>query len=159
VNCKKTRARLNAYCDGELTASQTGEVRRHLNTCPACAGEFAQLKSLNHALEALEGMAAPAGFARRVRAAAEAGNLPAGHIIPVRAWRFSPVLARAAAILMVLAGLWSGITVGHSAFGSIPALNGTETSELSELELQIDPLSATPLGSVEATYLELLGAV
>jgi anti-sigma factor RsiW len=40
------RARLSAYFDGELSADETAEVERHLDTCTECARELAIMNQL-----------------------------------------------------------------------------------------------------------------
>lgn len=43
LGCGSVRARLSAYSDGELSATQHHAVRQHLATCPRCAAEAEEL--------------------------------------------------------------------------------------------------------------------
>ena len=153
MDCREASEMFGAYLDGELM-SQAGEgVRDHLAACPRCAADLAQLKRLNHVLDALEGMAAPANFSSRVRAAAashrvarEAGPQPA----------FGParrVLMQVAAGVMIAAGLWVGVTMGGAMGLSAPASATAEEAQSDELDLQVNALAAAPAGSVAGTYL------
>jgi|SRR5580658_3055705 anti-sigma factor RsiW len=42
---------LTAYHDGALDAARRAEVDRHIQGCPACAAELAQLRSLSQLIE------------------------------------------------------------------------------------------------------------
>ncbi|MCG0240061.1 MAG: zf-HC2 domain-containing protein [Firmicutes bacterium] len=46
MNCEGVRERLSGYIDGELDDLSFHQVRSHLQRCPACAAEEAQLRSL-----------------------------------------------------------------------------------------------------------------
>lgn len=152
MNCRQTTAKLNAYLDGELPPGAMAGVQEHLQACPQCAAELLELKQLNLVLGALEGATAPGGFARRVREAA-AGPVPMAGARPVGVRLAGRVLTRVAAVLMAAAGLWVGMTMG----GAVGLNNGyaaeSETAESEDLDLQVDALSAAPVGSVTDVYL------
>ncbi len=151
MKCKKTSERLNAYLDGELAPDEALAVREHLRACPQCAAELDGLKQLNRALEAEPGMAVPNGFARRVRAVAEERHaVPVG--LATSTARLQLVLSRIAAVVMVAAGLWVGGLMARSTSQSSLGVE-PETYEVTEFDLQLDPLSATPPGSVAEVYL------
>jgi len=46
MNCEGVRERLSGYIDGELDELSFHQVRSHLQRCPACAAEEAQLRDL-----------------------------------------------------------------------------------------------------------------
>ncbi len=143
MNCEKTTERLGAYLDGELGEQEAAQVQEHLEACPRCAAELEELRRLDRLLSALPGMDAPEGFARRVRRAAERARRPA---------RLRPVLARAAAMLVLAAGLWLGYAAGNAASR---AVTGGAGEEPSQYDLPADLLSAAPSGSVAELYLGL----
>jgi len=39
--------RIDAFHDGELSATEQSAVRQHLNTCPACAAQLSQLQQMS----------------------------------------------------------------------------------------------------------------
>ncbi len=152
MKCKKTSERLNAYLDGELAPDEALAVQAHLRACPRCAAELDGLKQLNQALEAEPGMAVPSGFARRLRAVAEERHaVPVG--LATSTARLHLVLSRIAAVVMVTAGLWVGGLMARSTSQSSFVGVEAESYEVTEFDLQLDPLSATPPGSVAEVYL------
>ncbi len=46
MNCEQARILLMGYLDGELDPEQEKELRQHLDTCPACKGEWESFKNL-----------------------------------------------------------------------------------------------------------------
>jgi len=73
MDCSYFRERINNFIDGELGYLEVAELQQHLNFCPECAVELAQISEVRGALAAwgrLE-LAAPPGFAERVAAAVE----------------------------------------------------------------------------------------
>lgn len=38
--CEKARAELEEYLHNELCKEDADDIRRHMETCPSCAGEF-----------------------------------------------------------------------------------------------------------------------
>ncbi|NOX88399.1 MAG: zf-HC2 domain-containing protein [Calditrichaeota bacterium] len=46
MNCEQARILLMGYLDGELDSEQEKELRRHLDTCPACRAEWESFKNL-----------------------------------------------------------------------------------------------------------------
>ncbi len=143
MNCEEAQRSLSAYLDGELPPQAAGELRRHLSECAQCAGGLEELRRLEAALDALPGTYVPAGFARRVREAAQAGR--------VRRMPFGGTLTRAAAVLMAVAGLYCGVQTGR-AVGGGPA---QDVSATDALDYQADALSAVPTGSLADVYLAL----
>lgn len=45
--CERMRCMLSAYTDGELNKKQTAAVEKHLGSCPSCAREAEQLRTLS----------------------------------------------------------------------------------------------------------------
>jgi anti-sigma factor RsiW len=152
MNCRRTRERLSAYLDGEASSDEEAQIRKHLAACPRCAHELAGLKRLEHVLDTLEGMSPSAGFARGVRGAAERVWQGAPKATCSTMW-LSPVALRAAALLMLVGGVWAGYTAGDAATRS-SAQGGTQ--ELSDLDLSVDLLSAAPTGSLADAYRALV---
>lgn len=62
-DCTRIQEWLGAWLDGELPATKSAEVRRHLESCAVCAAEKVQLERLDAALKrAIESKAADAAF-------------------------------------------------------------------------------------------------
>ncbi len=153
MKCKETSERLDAYLDGELAPREALAVQAHLRECPRCAAELQELQRLSEAVQSLEGIVPPSDFSRRVRDAAEARRDAIIQLRPLAAQRLSRAASLIAALVMVVAGLWFGASMGHSAARGGSAPVETEIAEVGDFDLQLDPLSATPLGSVAELYL------
>jgi anti-sigma factor RsiW len=69
MNCKYNDG-LAALLDGELDDARAKALRAHIESCADCRRRVSYLKRSYAALEALEGVEAPAGFAARVNARA-----------------------------------------------------------------------------------------
>jgi len=154
MDCRHTVERLSSYLDGELGAEEARQVRRHLGQCPRCAAELAGLQRVSGALDALDGMPTPSGFARRVRRAADRRR-KCIRLPDPPAMRRRRVLIRAAAALVMAAGLWFGIAAGDSAFRHAH-LESTEEEVATELSL--DLFSLAPGGSLADVYLSFVDA-
>jgi len=169
MDCHEVSRRLNAYLDGELLSQAGEEVRDHLAACARCAAEFEQMKQLNHALDALQGMVPPAYFPSRLRQLAssrqrKAYNLRSGAATEAsetagtgrRRSAFSRVLVRAAAGLLVAAGLWVGVTMGGALASTDAASSQVEETQPDAIDLQVHALSVLPAGSVAGDYVALV---
>ncbi len=152
MNCKGTRKRLSAYLDGEVSGGEEAGIREHLAACPRCTGELAALRRVDGVLDELEGMVASAGFARGVREAAERARREAPPIARSTTW-LSPVGLRAAALLTLVGGLWTGYMAGDAA--TRPPTQGAP-QEFSDLDLSLDLLCAAPTGSLADAYRTLV---
>jgi anti-sigma factor RsiW len=68
MTCEEARILVNAYVDGELDLAKSLEVEAHLNGCPACATEQANLRVLRAGLrDSVFYYPAPARLEERVR--------------------------------------------------------------------------------------------
>ncbi len=54
MKCDQKKMLLTGYIDGELTETQQGDLQEHLDCCPNCRQELAQLKSLSEELAMLK---------------------------------------------------------------------------------------------------------
>lgn len=155
MKCRKASRRLNAYLDGELAPDEALAVQEHLRACERCVAELEGLKQLDEALDAEPAVAVPSGFARRVRAIAEERGAARVRLGTSRG-RLNLVLSRIAAVVVVAAGLWVGALMARGTSRSSLVAVEPQTDEVTELDLQLDPLSATPPGSVAEVYLALV---
>jgi anti-sigma factor RsiW len=110
MECEEVRGVLEACSTGELEASASGEVERHLGSCEACRREFVRLRQLAAFLRGTPAPPVPEGFAAAVLARAGRGASLGG-------WRASSPLMRVAAALVVAAGLLAGGLMGSRAAG------------------------------------------
>jgi anti-sigma factor RsiW len=160
MDCREVSQKLNAYLDGALLSQAGEEVRDHLAACASCAAELEQLKRLNHALDALQGMVPPAYFSCRLRELASsragAGFERGAAVRPYRRAAFSRVLARVAAGLLIVAGLWMGLTMGGTLGSTDAASVGVEEVQTDELDMQVYALSVSPAESVAGAYISLV---
>jgi anti-sigma factor RsiW len=104
VTCEEIRSLLSPYADGELDLVRGVDIERHLEQCPACATALERLRALSAALgdPALYHQAPP-DLPRRVRAGVRRAGSPGKRLI----WR--PVLAAAAAAVLVAVALWGAM--------------------------------------------------
>ncbi|HEV3468707.1 MAG TPA: kelch repeat-containing protein [Pyrinomonadaceae bacterium] len=96
------RPLLSPYIDGELDARRRGAVEEHLDGCAACRAECEELRRASALASSLRlPDAAPAAFPLRLKRQAPSASAPP-------AWGRRPVLASAAALLLVAlaAGAW-----------------------------------------------------
>jgi anti-sigma factor RsiW len=95
------RKQLMAYHDGELPPKRRREVERHVEGCPACAAELAQLRALSGLLQDAEAPVMPEDVLGRLH-----GALPTGRERSIL--RLCRAVAVAAAVLLVISGgsLW-----------------------------------------------------
>jgi anti-sigma factor RsiW len=118
MTCPNYETMLEAYLDGELPPAEVEQLHRHLEACPECRRELAELRrgiELFRAGSLAEPeIALPPGFAERVAAKAVRPR-------PGRIW--TKWMAAAAAVLLV-----AGIGLGYSAhlnFFSSPEVAAT----------------------------------
>lgn len=93
MGCDLWQARLDAYVDGELPATEASELDAHLRACPLCAADTSRRTQWKR-LTQLSGkrFSADAQFRRRIQR-----NI-AARKRSVWVWRWAPQLAMAAAI-------------------------------------------------------------
>jgi hypothetical protein len=68
VNCAVALEQLSGYLEGSLPSDEAQAVRRHLDTCAACASAATNVDAVVNALRAVTAEPLPAGFERAVRA-------------------------------------------------------------------------------------------
>jgi anti-sigma factor (TIGR02949 family) len=66
-SCEEVFRRIDEYLDRELAASEVANVRAHLETCAACAGEYAfEEQVLRSVKEKLRRVAVPEALRERI---------------------------------------------------------------------------------------------
>src|SRR5215471_8826058 len=114
MDCPTCEAMVDAYLDGELTASENAEFERALELCPGCRARLARVREVSSLLRALPVEPAPdllrARVEREVRAIARR---------PVDRLRW---MAMAASLVVALSIGWLG--------GSFIGFGGRENDEL-----------------------------
>jgi anti-sigma factor (TIGR02949 family) len=103
VNCQNVEARLGAYLDGELDATETAAVTAHVKACGGCSALLDRLRAVRAAVRAeLPAYRAPDMLKVRVR---DAVRDAAPAVAPPRspAWSW---LAVAAAVVLAVVGTW-----------------------------------------------------
>jgi hypothetical protein len=69
LSCQYQRSRFSAYLDGAITGVEMHSLRRHLDSCTACAREFDGWRSIQASLASLGPARPPADLALRLRVA------------------------------------------------------------------------------------------
>jgi len=67
--CQKCQSSFSAYLDGAVSGKQMQRIAQHLDTCSACAREFAALRTMQRSLATLGSAKAPADLGLRLRLA------------------------------------------------------------------------------------------
>jgi len=67
--CQKCQSSFSAYLDGAVSGKQMQQIARHLDTCAACAQEFAALRAMQQSLATLGTAKAPADLGLKLRLA------------------------------------------------------------------------------------------
>ena len=110
MECRDVMDRLSPFLDDELDPVASGEVSRHLETCPSCAAALARRSELSQSLRGLEYHRAPDLLRSRVvrdtRAAVRHDDAPSRRATP--SWRW---LSAAAAVAVVVGGGWLAVTL------------------------------------------------
>jgi len=112
--------KLDLYVDGELFGSELKEMEAHLQTCPTCAADALnrlQLKRMTQS--AGRRFSARPEFRLKVAQSIDAAKPPRW------AWRWAPVLAAAAALVLMLipAAVWLQYSRSEQALGELADLH------------------------------------
>ena len=100
--CESNRQLLHAYVDGELDVVHTVEFEEHLKTCPDCAGELREQRSLRQSLRSSTLYErAPERLRARIRAELP-GSKAQPNVAPIRRHAVIEWLAIAAAVVFAL---------------------------------------------------------
>jgi mycothiol system anti-sigma-R factor len=98
MNCAEVRARLHAFVDGELTASDISEVDGHCVECRECAARVAAERELRQLLRRQPRDAAPLELRARILSRVRREAV----VATVRRWLPVPLLAAAALVAALL---------------------------------------------------------
>lgn len=120
VGCARVFPLLSDHLDGELTGLQERQVRVHLATCAACAGEADRLREVRGLLRSMPCRRLPDQVRRALRDGAAGACPPArtraagtpGPRAPSRAAAGRATLSRAVVLTAVALGLVSGAAFG-----------------------------------------------
>ena len=106
--CEEAFDLLEPYLDGDLPPDEADRVRRHLDGCPACAGELALAARIQRELRALPQPDCPPEVIERVRRAGRGAVVPfpSGERAP--RWR---IAAAAALVALAVGGGWLGVHI------------------------------------------------
>jgi len=111
MGCAIWTEKLDACIDGELPADDACALHEHLRGCPACTAELLRLTQQKSAVHAAALAFAPdPAFRARIQARIRTSSTP--HRPSLRNWRWLPILATAAALLLLIAGV---LTLRHDA--------------------------------------------
>ena len=124
-------------------------VRRHMDTCPSCAAEYARQRELTTALQALAADAqewrAPAAMEQRLLAAfATQNGKPAAADAPPTAGRWRYVLATAAMVTLVAWGITREAGEPANRGTGEPAGNGVAAGVSDGRATSVDPQPSSP---------------
>jgi anti-sigma factor RsiW len=96
------RVRLDAYHDGELPANAARELERHLETCPACEAELAEMRELSRSFGLFASECMSRASLERAHGLAEA----AGYELRSPVLRIAGLLTGLAASVLVISSAW-----------------------------------------------------
>jgi anti-sigma factor RsiW len=111
--------KLDLYVDGELSGDELKEVEVHLQACPACAADALSRLQLKRMTESAGRRFSPRPeFRLKVAQSIDAAKRPRW------VWRWAPILAAAALVLMVIPGaLWLQHSRSEQALGELADLH------------------------------------
>ena len=141
MRCTKTRELVSSYIDGEIPKRELEQLEFHIRSCQECSKKAEEVLNVHDRFAAVERFNAPYGFAARVIADIERGEVGIGYWTPSIAR-----LAGAAAIIMLIGiGIMSGGFLGGS-------FSPQKTANLASL-FSLDVFSAAPPDSLGGAYL------
>ncbi|MGD8240569.1 MAG: zf-HC2 domain-containing protein, partial [Armatimonadota bacterium] len=123
MRCWLTRRRLNRYEDGDLSPKQTAAVEQHLDACPRCPAELAQLRSAITLVESVEQVEPRAQFTAEVLTAIRSRRAAEQPAEPVT-WPVGVALGFAGLVVTtaLIVGVWTldleGIRAAGTAIGA-----------------------------------------
>jgi hypothetical protein len=149
VTCPHAAADLGAYVLGALDAEERRRVEEHVATCPACAAELAEFRSLPALLDRVRpedlrpvAVAPSPDLFARVSAAAAVTGRPRPRRSRARVW------ALAAAALLAVLGVGAGVAVwgsgvaDQSSTATAGPVRATVTASAAEDGLALDVMVA-----------------
>ncbi|NPV69283.1 MAG: DUF4349 domain-containing protein [Firmicutes bacterium] len=102
MRCEELRELLSAYLDGELNPEEAAAVESHLDTCPACAPEFADLRRTVELCHAVGEVDMPENFHSELMRKIEAKQARSGILHRLGVDRWKPAYRTAAAVAAVV---------------------------------------------------------
>ena len=119
MDCKQKDI-LVAYLDGELVPTESEAMREHLVYCADCLAQLDLLRRSYTALDHIEGVEAPAGFAAKVRARTRRRRLPVVY--------GTLAIAAAALFLFTLQMNRSGVVAKPASSGTVVVAAGNDAT-------------------------------
>ena len=102
MRCEEIRELLSAYLDGELTDEEAVTVGSHLDTCVACAREFADLRRTVELCRRVGEVEVPEGFHSELMQKIETRKARSGILQRLGVDRWKPAYRTAAAVAAVV---------------------------------------------------------
>ena len=107
--CELWREKLDAYVDGELPRADEQALREHFKSCASCAADALDRVQMKRSIQAAAMRYRPdPAFRARVQASLAAPSSTK------RTWHWPPILAFAAACVVLLAALWTSHFRSHA---------------------------------------------
>lgn len=141
MSCRTIHKKLIFFLEGDLSKPEAEAVSAHLAQCPECAAFFEDMKKTLHILQEEKSPDINPFFYTRLRARmeneAEEVTRPAGFSLWER------VLQPALFTMLLLAGIYAGMKIGH------PANEGSNSVSYAETELipYLNEMEAEPIES------------
>jgi len=108
MNCQQAKLLLPAYADGELEASASLEIEKHVQNCSGCATELRNLQNLKKSLRSDPlYFTAPAELRRRIELELPSPRMP---VAQNRAWSWNWLTAATSGAFAVCLGLLLMVT-------------------------------------------------
>jgi predicted anti-sigma-YlaC factor YlaD len=106
MNCHAAKKHIPLFVGGEISASKSGRIRRHLEACPACRAEAEEIERSRRAVRGMAGAGAdgdwsPAEWNRMIRAITAT---PGERRTRAASMKLRPALAGALGVIL-MAGL------------------------------------------------------
>jgi anti-sigma factor RsiW len=150
MNCSKTKKKLSAYLDGEISEQERHMISEHLKLCSECQAELAAMSSVSDALETLEGFEVPPFFITRLRQGIREQERPVPFFKRIRSVAISTATA-----LGVIISLFIGNQAGRTIYQAIARAPEPVEAETNEV-FGVGAFEEFPEGSLSDIYSELV---
>ena len=117
MDCKKVRKKLSSYLDNEINLDQKSKIKEHLKKCKACSSWLKQLRQIQSLVQKIPSQKPEPGFYERLSSRLSKKKIALKERLFGwgYSWRFSPRIAIAASIILILSisllYLWRSLSI------------------------------------------------
>ncbi len=151
--CKQIEESLDAFHDGELTATEQVLTEEHLQDCSACIKKLAEIQRLVHSLKAMPRLQVSDGLSSKLDQIVDRPN----NAVAFRPKIWMPVAA-AAAVLAIAFGVRSGLPGTNDGAPTVAQSPQMETQSVGDPRTQVAAIHGTKPGQLAQQVPPIAGA-